>query len=219
VLQFIQFDYLSSECFSYFLSALPDSIDRRLWESISRRFISRAPPVSASKSLKEVEFPLKNAKPGDGVISYLTQKHRGNVHDKGIVTVSSQSVFRNDPRWAAVNVVDLTSDSKFSSMHGPGEWICWDFHEMRVRPTSYTIGSYWLKSWVGEGSLDCVNWTEIDRKTDTENFKTGSYVTASFTVSNSAECRFIRLTSAGRSHTRHDSLSIAAFEVFGTLLE
>jgi hypothetical protein len=83
LLRFVPFEYLSSECFSDFLWSLPDSIDRHLWESISRRLISRC---------REVEFPLKEAKSLEGIISYLTRKHGGNVHDKGIVTITSKSV-------------------------------------------------------------------------------------------------------------------------------
>jgi hypothetical protein len=89
---------------------------------------------------------------------------------------------------------------------------------MRVRPTHYTIRSYSLKSWVVESSLDFVNWTEIDRKTDNMNFR-HEWVTASFAVSNSAECPFIRLTQTGKRRNEYDSLAIEAFEVFGTLLE
>jgi hypothetical protein len=50
LLQFVRFEYLSSECISGFFSALPDSIDRHHWESISGRLIQPA--------LKEVGFPL-----------------------------------------------------------------------------------------------------------------------------------------------------------------
>jgi hypothetical protein len=54
-----------------------------------------APAVSHSKSLKGVEFPLKEAKPLEGIISYLPRKHRGNFHEKGIVTITSKSVHTN----------------------------------------------------------------------------------------------------------------------------
>jgi uncharacterized coiled-coil protein SlyX len=119
------------------------------------------------KSLKEVEFPLKKAKSIEGIISYLTRKHAGNVHDKGIVTITSKSVVHDhDPR----NVADLTSGNSSISKNEPDQWICWDFHEMRVRPTHYTIKSYCLKSWVVESSLDGEAWTEIDRKTNNEDF-------------------------------------------------
>jgi hypothetical protein len=217
LLRFVRFEYLSAECISDFFSALPDSIDRCLWESISRRLIPEFPPVSPSKSLKGVEFPLTRVKSVKGIISYLTQKHGGNVHDKGIVTITSKSV---DPKYAVRNVADLTSGSEFWSRTEPGQWVCWDFHEMRVRPTHYTIDASWLKSWVVESSLDGEAWTEIDRKTDNQDFKKVSWtMTASFAVSNSAECRFIRLTQTGERHCADHLLRIEAVEVFGTLLE
>jgi hypothetical protein len=179
--------------------------------------IPQVPPVSLKKSLNEVEFPLKKAKSLDGIISYLTQKHGGNVHDKGIITLTSKSVLSHNPKCALRNVADLTSGSWFWSKDEPGQWVCWDFHEMRVRPTHYTIKGYCLKSWVIESSLDGEAWTEIDRKTDTQDFK--DWKTASFAVSKSAECGFIRLTQTGKRRDGQDDLCIKAFEVFGTLLE
>jgi hypothetical protein len=96
---------------------------------------------------------------------------------------------------------------------------------MRVRPTHYTIGSLRLKSWVVEGSLDGEAWTEIDQKTNNEDFR--DWATASFAVSNSAECRSIRLAQTGKNHwTGHsvymptfDELCISDFEFFETLLK
>jgi uncharacterized coiled-coil protein SlyX len=174
------------------------------------------PPISPSKRLKGVECPLKEAKSVEGIISYLSQKHEGNVHDKGIVTITSKSV-RSD-KYAVRNAADLTSELYFGSKNEPCQWVCWDFHEMRVRPTHYTIKRYMLKSWVVETSLDFANWTEIDRKTDNEDLKDSPW-TASFAVANSTECRFVRLAQTGKSHRGDDYLIIQGFELFGTLLE
>jgi uncharacterized coiled-coil protein SlyX len=176
-------------------------------------------PVSPTKSAKGVEFPLKEAKSLEGIISYLTRKHSGNVHDKGIVTITAKSVMSHKIEHAVRNAAGLTSDSDFMSKNEPGQWICWDFHKMRVRPTHYTIRTSDLKSWVVESSLDGEAWTEIDWKTDNEDFRALGGNTASFAVSKSAECRFIRLTQTGKDHDRNDFLRIMAFEVFGTLLE
>jgi hypothetical protein len=172
------------------------------------------PPVSPSKSLKEVEFPLKEAKSREGIISHLTRKHGENVHDKGILTITSKSVVSGVLR----NIAELTSDSSFISKNDPGQWICWDFHKLRVRPTHYTSKCRYLKSWVIESSVDGEDWKEIDRKTDTWDFREG-WMTASFAVSKLAECRFIRLTQTGENHDGDDKLEICAFEFFGTLLE
>jgi hypothetical protein len=208
LLQFVRFEYLSAECVSYFLSSLPDLIDHRLWESISRRLIT----------LPGLEFPFEEAKSADGIILYLTRKHRGNVQVTGIVTITSKSVCQDEPRYAVQNVAALISPWYFMSKDEPGRWVCWDFHEMRVRPTHYTIKSYRLKSWVVESWLDGEAWTEIDRKTDIVGFKY-DWGPASFAVSKPAECRFIRLTQTGKRHNGDDYLSIVAFEFFGTLLE
>jgi hypothetical protein len=86
---------------------------------------------------------------------YLTKKHRGNVHEKGIVAITSKSLFEGDPSNAAQNVADLKSDSEFySEEEVPGQWICWDFGRMRICPTHYTIPCEHLKSWVVECSVD-----------------------------------------------------------------
>jgi hypothetical protein len=158
-------------------------------------------------------FPLRKPNSLEGVISYLTRKHGGNVHDKGIVTITSKSDKYDDVR----KVADLTSDWGFMSKNEPGQWVCWDFRELRVRPTHYTIRGSHMKSWVVESSLDGEAWTEIDRKTDNQDFK--KFTMASFAVSERAECRFIRLTPTDKNHLGNDYQTIDAFEIFGTLLE
>jgi hypothetical protein len=41
---------------------------------------------------------MKVAESLEGIISYLTKKHGGNVHEKGIVTIASKSVYDDDPK-------------------------------------------------------------------------------------------------------------------------
>jgi hypothetical protein len=178
---------------------------------------TRALPVFPSESFKELNFPLKQDKSLDGIISYLTPKHGGNVHDKGIVTISAKSVDDDEPKNFSF-LADPTADSEFGSKNEPGQWVCWNFHEMRVRLTHYTIKSLSLKSWVVESSLNCVNWTELDRKTDNESLKSFTS-TASLAVANSGYCRFIRLAQTGKTRNVTDMLAITHFEFFGTLLE
>jgi hypothetical protein len=134
-------------------------------------------------------------------------KHEGNVHDKEIVTITYKSVYNDNAKFALLNIADLASTSYFYSKNEPAQWVCWDFHEMHVCPTHYTINSWELKSWVVESSLDGLNWTEIDRRTKNKDFK-GGLKTASFAVSKSAECRFIRLTQTGKRHRGDNNLRI-----------
>jgi hypothetical protein len=93
---------------------------------------SVTPPPTPEKSLSKAEFPMQVAKSLQGIISYLTKKHGGNIHEKGIVTITSKSVLNDDPKYALKSVADFASDSYFHSKNEPGQWICWDFREMRV---------------------------------------------------------------------------------------
>jgi hypothetical protein len=168
-----------------------------------------------------VRRPLKEDKSLDGIIRYLTQKHGGNVHDKGIVTITTKSVNGDYSMWAPRNVADLDSDEEFFSANEPGQWICWDFHEMRVRPTHYTIRSRntdRLSHYVLETSLDGVNWTTIHEQFSFYFFMDANGL-LTLPVSNSTECRFFRLTQRESNGNGFYNLCFLAFEVFGTLIE
>jgi hypothetical protein len=167
-----------------------------------------------AKPKSTVEIPMQEPKSLDGIISLLTKKHGGNVHAKGIVTITSKSVALQ--QQAAENVAALASDSFFASAKGRDQWVCWDFREMRVRPTHYTVKAWLLKSWIVEGSLDGESWTGIDRQTENAHFKDRCNI-ASFAVLNPAESRFIRLTQADTTET--DRLVLYAVEFFGTISE
>jgi hypothetical protein len=100
--------------------------------------------TAGDSSVRKIEIPMKESGSLDGIISYLTKKHGGNVHEKGIVTITSKSVFLG---YCPEDVGNLTSGAFFCSEALPLEqWICWDFREMRVRPTHYTLDNLWLKS-------------------------------------------------------------------------
>jgi hypothetical protein len=162
-------------------------------------------------------FPMKHGRTSlDGIISYLTKKHGGNVHEKGIVTITSKSV-SDDPRFALKNVADLTSDSEFNSKDEPGQWICWDFGEMRVHPTHYTMDACYIGSWNVDGSLNGTNWKQIDDHHGAHDF--GRRGVSSFVVWQPMECRFIRLTQIQQNSACNEMLFLAAVEFFGTLSE
>jgi hypothetical protein len=256
LLQFVRFEYVSIQYILDLEAINPESIGRPLWETISRRLMLRHPegtpfPCTSNPSIFEYKVsqgtgtdiaqmiappvirfrhrsfgaPREKPKPkprSRGIIPYLTREHGGNLHDNGIVTITSKSVHSDDPEHALRNVFDLDSWSTFLSQDEPNQWICFDFHGLWVSPTHYAVRSHSLDSWLVESSVDGVNWVEIDRRTGVD-----PWVEKSFTVSNSDECHFIRLTQTGpnRPDPGYDidpppddySLSIGAFDVFGNL--
>jgi hypothetical protein len=199
------------------LKAARESV-RRLEETTENHYV---------KLLNKVQCPMRKAKSLDGIISYLTKKHGGNVHEEGIVTITAASLVG---RCDVQNVADLTSDSDLV----PGQWVCWDFREMRVQPTHYTIEATLLIYWALEGSLDDISWTEIDRRWDTEI--SSNQNRTSFAVSKQGKFRFIRLTQAVNAPVctplpggltlistpirgPDPGMAVRAVEFFGTLFE
>jgi hypothetical protein len=130
-----------------------------------------------------------------GIISYLTAKCGGNVHDKCVVEITASSVSGTD---YAQNAGDLEDEwSSFESENKPGQWICLDFKTLRIEPTHYTIRTYgWEprhpKSWAVEGSDDGALWTEIDRRKNNSDLN-DRRVVKTFAISRSGSFGRIRL--------------------------
>jgi hypothetical protein len=124
----------------------------------------------------------------------------------------------------------LETDSFFQSAYRPAleyiphtknNWVCYDFKEMRIVPTHYTVRTYGyarLKSWLVEMSVVGKSWREVAREEGTEQLK-GKWITATFAVTSGGECRFIRLVNIGTNREGHDQLAISAWEIFGSLFE
>jgi small GTP-binding protein len=148
------------------------------------------------------------------IISYLTREHGGNVHEKGVVIITSRTIC--DSYAHPVHVVaDLTSNSRFESKSELNQWIIWDFRALRVEPIRYKIRGISLKSWVVEGSMDGVNWMEMGRERDNQDFI--QEATVWFPISNPMKCRFIRLTQVGPTHDHKHHLLLSAVDFFGTI--
>jgi hypothetical protein len=189
LVRYLHCEYLSCERMNMLLDRWSISdIDPFLWSSLCRRL--GVSMVRVVGSLTQIDIPMDARNSFDGIISYLTKKHGGNVQEKEIITMTSKSGYR-DPRstseFALKGIADLTSDSSFFSEQGPGQWICWDFCQMRVRLTHYAICTSALRSWVLEGSLDGAAWTVIDRQTDSWQLSQHGWPEAWFGISNPVE--------------------------------
>ena len=170
--------------------------------------------------IKRLEASLKaTMEPLNGIITHLTRVYGGNVHDKGIVTVTGSSLFANgaQTRYA----VEFGTDTWFASEDKPDSWICYDFKERRVTPTSYSIRTgtdNCPRSWVLEGSNGGGSWEIIDHRDNNFDLK-GCLVTHNFQISHppSKSFSFIRLCQTGKNHDGRDFLALTSFEIFGTL--
>jgi hypothetical protein len=170
---------------------------------------------------------FKSSSPLSGIISYLTSKHGGNVSDKNIVTITASGVHSSG--YMAKNAADLAADSYWISANEDNSWLCYDFKDMRIKPTHYSVRSrcdggsneFHPKNWIVEVSNDGSTWTSIDEHRNNSDLKGGN-LTRTFTVSPCDYCRFIRITQHGYNWYSSGNcyyFVISSFEIFGNLRE
>jgi hypothetical protein len=162
--------------------------------------------------------------PLSGIIAHLTSQFSGNIHDRGVVTITANRPISNYPSYAAKNVADLGTDSYFRSANEPNQWICFDFKAMKIRPTHYSVrtcsggpNTIHLKNWVIEGSADGTSWNEIDRRENNTDLN-NSYAVKTFNVCRVDTFQMIRLRQIGLNHQNYNHLIFTAFELFGSLI-
>jgi hypothetical protein len=235
LLEYLRFEFVTCESMTNVILWSFDhfeqiAISLSVWEALSRRLVLRVVPCDTTITeyrMTRLRSPTSLVMPEishDGIIAHLTRESGGNVHDKGIVDISAKAIDQNLDQFQAKHAANFHDSSYFQSSNSPDQWIQYDFKTHRVRPTHYAIfphcHSYWLRSWVLEGSLNGSNdsWDEVDRHDDdtTMNIK---HPIGTFAVTRSGEYRFIRLRQTGKNHGNNDYMVLYSFEIFGDLIE
>jgi hypothetical protein len=142
LLSFIRFEFISTNVAHRFISPgvdFVDLIDSSIWLSLGRRFVEL---ISVDQSIGRFVNSSQRFSPSgkslDGIISYLTGKCGGNVHDNSLISVTVSGV-TDHPK----NAVDLRNRSTyFQSRDEPNSWICYDFKAMEVTSIHYSILSF-----------------------------------------------------------------------------
>jgi hypothetical protein len=222
----IRFGFLSTKSVEHFISWSHDHFCEfeelfclDLWIALCRRLSRSVATKPAHERYRPGQlFPPPCDGSLEGIIAHLTQRHGGNVRERGIVSVSGSSLRESYyPRRA----VELHKTTDFDSTNTPNQLLCYDFKNRKVQPAHYSIsadGNYHLRSWIFEGSLDGSNWDELDRR-ENDSTTNSDHRTGSFAVSVRDKYRYLRLRQTGMNANGNDYLTICAFEVFGRLHE
>lgn len=231
----LQFEYLSSEVTSNLCELFEenfDYMDVRIWQRLKKRLVNGGLATGNPErhtSVRRKNFPYARDSLS-GIIAHLTEECGGNVYDKGVVGITGGPIY-NDELYGLKHVATLTKPEgdrpHFNSHHSEEEQtICYDFKGMRIRPTAYTLRSYYnkanvahLKSWVIEVSNDMIDWTIIDKKEPNDDLNGPFYIKGYEIQTSVPLCRYIRLRRVGNTHwsSCNTCFCLTGFEVFGEL--
>jgi hypothetical protein len=225
LLAHVRFEFLSSgtmakfglwscDHFESFEFSLP------LWWALLKRLSQTASLLVPDRTRHRKMVGLREGSPRDGIIAEWTRVAGGNVHDRGVVEIATSSAEANHP---ARDAVDLDQKNYFQSSDSPNQWLRYDFNDRRIRLTDYSIAavptSWFLHSWVVEGSEDGSTWTTLDERQN-NNDANYSHPIATFKAEREKELewRFIRLRQTGNSYPNRNNLILHGFEVFGLVI-
>jgi hypothetical protein len=227
---FVRFEFLSIDRVVQFCEQIQEKT-LSLSSSVLRQLCCRlilpvdTSGVSCDLSRYSTKCVFESSAPLSGIISYLTTKHGGNVSDRNVVTITASSTYGG----FAKNAADLSADSCWYSNNEDNSWLRYDFKDMRIKPTHYSVRSRcngalndnYPKNWVVEISNDGSTWTTIDERRNNSDLKGGN-LTRTFTVSPCDYCRFIQIKQQGPtwfSGGIHYYFIISLFEIFGAVRE
>jgi hypothetical protein len=223
----IRYEYLSSSKVSDFLDIISSQfkyLTHSVWLSLRCRLLLPVQPESLNDRVYGHRLVPSGSGCLNGIISCLTRQFGGNVHDQNIVRVTANGI--RDSTYHGKYAVDLEGNSGFCSDRSSNSWLCYDFKGMAIKPTQYTIRSYYNwgtgdwhpKNWVIEGSRDGSTWIELDRR-ENNNDLNGPNIHRTFSVSPSSGVRIIRLRQIGLNHASSNHIALSTFEVFGLLMK
>jgi hypothetical protein len=230
--EYVRFEYLSSKSMRSFIEMMSESFDLLtfpIWHSLCPRLsLSVSVGSSVDRFIKQYlsvvcRFDINSKQ--DGIISYLTKRYGGHVIDRNIVSITASSI--PYPQTHPLRyVADFDNQSYFATQNEANSWICYDFKNMQIKVTHYSIRSRrdgngdHLRSWTLEGSEDGLRWVKIDDRTkDTSLNSQGAISSFSISESFQSEFRMIRLLQTGKNSSGHDCLLVNAIEFFGVLKE
>lgn len=143
-----------------------------IWQSLCNCLIQsdKIIPNTLRKS-KVIYFEHKKGDEFNGIVKFLTEKAGGNIHYKGVVEITSNSI--NDSSHNPKNVFDFQQNNLYNSKNEPNASICIDFKDKLIELSNYTIktgtdgpNGVNLTNWITEASSDGKSWEKIDEHTD-----------------------------------------------------
>lgn len=221
---FVEFQNVDQETIEKFISIFSiEDLSFGTWQKICKR-LAPAKENDMIERYSFVEKPFVEGREFKGIIHYLTEKFEGNIHDKGVVDISSNSIFGDDADHHPKNLVDYDNNNCYESSNQENSKVIFDFKNRAIQLTNYSIKTYnnqqntrHLKNWTIEVSNDEDDWIEVDSHTNDDSVN-DSYKVATFdTKELEGFYRFVRLRQTGENWIHDFDTYICQLEFYGKI--
>jgi hypothetical protein len=212
--QFVRFEHAQEITRHHFL---------KLWREYPEFLETALDAIETKFCLADDERPEMNhgrytsSNDPNWMFDRLEEVSEGNLHDLGIVTLTTKSNSGAD--WSdPKHILHSDSDTAFQSADEPNQWICCDFHDRRVVPAFLQIGTNGPLplSIEVEGSIDGDDWTRFHCSLGVDSC---SSVCWQILGCSREGYRFVRMTQIGMNSEGNHRLDIQWLDFGGTILD
>lgn len=236
--EFICFSNVDENKISEFIDIFDiNDITTEIWTNISYRLkekvLKNEIENSTSSSFEQNRYKKRkktflmknNSNEFDGIINHLRHESNGNIQN--LIDIKASSLYSS--RFSPYNACLFEDQNKyFHSNNEQNSWICFDFKQHRIIPTSYIIksipyskNSNHPKSWVIEASNDNLNWETLDEVNDC-TYLNGECLIHTFNINRqiSNDFRFVRIRQISNNcyaRAKQYFFTLGSIEFYGTL--
>lgn len=223
----VEFAYLSNEKIQQFVSIFDKSqikMNNNVWKAISKRLlIFNKQETHRVYHRKAIKIRYNEKEPLNGVFYFLKNKNKKEIAKHQIINVIPSSCSVRDPKA----IIDSNQPEVFQTEDRANQWIAFEFRDMKMKVTSYTLQSYYNgkpnfanpKNWILEGSDDGREWVEMDRHEDCPDLNNKNAIQNYKIKGDFKEFKYIRVKQIGKNWANKDQLTLSKVELFGDLYE
>lgn len=215
--EYVEFIYLSNEKIHQFNRIFDDNkikMNKNVWRAISKRLLENP---------KAIKIRYNEKEPLNGVFHFLTLKNKKEIAKNQIINVIPSSCSVRDPKA----IIDSNQPEVFQTENRANQWIAFEFNEMKMKVTSYTLQSYYNgkpnfanpKNWILEGSDNGRDWIEMDRHEECPDLNNKNVIKNYKIKGDFKEFKYIRVKQIGKNWANMDQLTLSKVELFGELYE
>lgn len=154
-----------------------------------------------------------------GIFNYLTKSSNGNIHEKGIINITSNYINSNHPK----NLLDFNENNYYSGKFKQDCRACFDFKDKEIEISHYSIklavSPGYLKNWVIKISSNGNEWTTIHSMSNYSGLE-GNNLIKAFQTEPNHFARYFRFRNTGDFwECENYYLRIGCIEFYGRLKE
>lgn len=109
-----------------------DDLSLNTWKNICRRLLPNKNKENKTERYKYINKSYIKGEEFEGIMQYLTEETKGNIHDNGTIEIISNSIYNNNISYHPKNLVDYQNNNYYLSSNNANSTVIFDFKSRAI---------------------------------------------------------------------------------------